>query len=182
MLASGVVATARDVAVGVTSSILAGLLTLAATLIYQHTRQTDIVLEAPSGNDSVGSHPVISGRVENLKPGYVLWSYNEPLGSSTAYPDGGPCRIQRGAFNCFLTNLTLDPEHVKQGGQAFTLWVAVVDTAQAALNTERKERLNNQSAFENIDQQYGPKHYEDDVRSVLVNCAVGTGCTEVNPG
>jgi hypothetical protein len=144
------------IVLGVIGSLLAAALGAVLTLFYQRLQETSITLDSPNGSNSVNSHPAISGHVYNLQPGYVVWSYDQPAGSNTAYPDAGPCRIEGDQYHCLLTNLSIDPTHEKAGSQDFRLWVTVVDTSQAALNIERKERLNNQSPFENIDRN-GPR-------------------------
>lgn len=128
-----------------------------------------IHIDRPAKHDVVDGAPAITGVVRGLHPGELVWSFNQPTRSPRVYPDLGPCSVDGESFTCRLTSLTLDEQHAVAGQQDFTLWVAVVDTAQAVKYTETKARYGGAAEFVAVGVT-GPEHVESAIDSVDVSC------------
>jgi hypothetical protein len=88
----------------------------------------------------------ISGDVNNLRLGLLVWTYNEPLGpkgeAGLLFPDPGPCPVGLdGHWMCDVGVAGNDlkaSERKSDRGRSFKLWAAIVteDQAYAAIKTK----------------------------------------------
>jgi hypothetical protein len=84
---------------------------------------------APNGDSNIGWTVSLSGPVSGLRPGQMVWTFNEPLQEPrTYYPDTGPCSVSAGTWTC-------DGVHIGVEGTAglgkYRIWAVVVSTSDA---------------------------------------------------
>lgn len=86
----------------------------------------------------------ISGDVRNLRPGQLIWTYDEPIsahgGEGLLYPQLGPCPVA--PDNTWTCDTGFAGEPVQGRGQRFKLWAAVVDPAQGYIAIKTKLGLD----------------------------------------
>jgi hypothetical protein len=56
----------------------------------------------PGNNDTIGNVvPTLSGHVSGLKPGEMVWTFNESQSQrNTYFPNSGPCEVSAGVWTC----------------------------------------------------------------------------------
>jgi hypothetical protein len=87
---------------------------------------------------------VIKGESKNLRPGQLIWTYNQPIHADGSkgplYPDPGPCPVgPDGGWTCDAGFAG----EAKSRGQRFMLWAMVVDERQGYAAIKTKLRLGN---------------------------------------
>ena len=88
-------------------------------------------------NGSTISHIVnLSGSVSGLKPGDMVWTFNEPLFPNARggiyYPDTGPCLVQSETWTC--NSVAIGPKYTKDSRKVlgpYRIWAVVLDEADA---------------------------------------------------
>jgi hypothetical protein len=84
---------------------------------------------APNGDSNIPWEVSLSGPVSGLKPGQMVWTFNEFLKTpGTYYPDTGPCAVNAGTWRC-------DHVHIGTGGKdglgKYRIWAVVVSSSDA---------------------------------------------------
>jgi hypothetical protein len=92
-------------------STITGVVTWYATRdgSSNHSASADAVpflgpINEPGSDGVIGEVVALSGTVYNLKPGQMVWTFNEPTaqqpGAGSIYADSGPCTVSGNTWSC----------------------------------------------------------------------------------
>lgn len=138
----------------VVSSVITGFVTWAntrdGTSAHQATESGNPSLgpiNPPGDNGIIGQVVDLSGTVYNLKPGQVVWTFNQPISgpgaSSDFFADTGPCAITGNTWSCSNIYIGESPtvKNPKAGQGTYLIW-AVILSDQDAFNIVNDLRCN----------------------------------------
>ncbi len=103
---------------------------------------------------------VLTGDLENLGLGQMIWSYYHPLeeidwngdgigdSGENVYPEYGPCTVDDDQFKCDLGQAGRTEE---EAGKSFTIWAAVVTDEDAHAAALRKSGFDDRRSFPDAD-------------------------------
>jgi hypothetical protein len=93
------------------------------------------VIISPSNDSTVGNPiPELSGRVSNLRPGEMVWTFNAPQSQGGAYyPNTGPCPVTGGVWTCHNIYLgpAATPQNPRLGNGNYVIWAVIVSDSDA---------------------------------------------------
>lgn len=104
-------------------------------------------MNLPGDNGIIGQVVNLSGTVYNLKPGQVVWTFNQPISGQAAssgyFADTGPCAITGNTWSCSNIYIGESPtaENPKAGQGTYLIW-AVILSDQDAFNVVNDLRCN----------------------------------------
>jgi hypothetical protein len=94
-------------------------------------------INEPGSDGVIGQVVALSGTVYNLKPGEMVWTFNEPTGrqagAGSIYADSGPCTVSGNTWSCndiYIgeTPTTADP---KLGQGSYIIFAAIISDQDA---------------------------------------------------
>ena len=91
----------------------------------------------PGKDGIIGQVVNLSGTVYNLKPGQVVWTFNQPIsdqaGSSDFFADTGPCAITGSTGSCNNIYIGESPtaKNPKAGLGTYLIWAAIISNQDA---------------------------------------------------
>jgi hypothetical protein len=104
-------------------------------------------IDLPGDNGIIGQVVNLSGTVYNLKPGQVVWTFNQPISGQAAssgfFADTGPCAVTGNTWSCSNVYIGISPtaKDSKAGQGTYLIW-AVILSDQDAFNIVNDLRCN----------------------------------------
>lgn len=129
-------------------AIVVALLSLGGNVFQGLTRSTtghnssapvQVVLDPiqnPSDGSSINGYVDISGSVSGLKPGQMVWTFNEPYNSQgnpsgSYFPNTGPCEVSGDTWHCSHIAIGAVGGGPIAGLGRYRIWAAVVSDSDA---------------------------------------------------
>ena len=94
----------------------------------------ELTFENPPEGGTYSSPGTLSGRVTNLSPGEMVWTFNQKYDPKTGrlqlpfFANPGPCAVADGKWSCEGVYVG---DSTKDNGRQFAVWAAVVNEEQA---------------------------------------------------